>query len=202
MPEVPLPRFAETARLTVAAPENERMEIIKIPFIFIIGLLSIIAGCQKSAKIDQIRNVEASFEFNQILFKSGRPRAGDSLADAVVSNIDEMKKLKANADLLRKIPAFQVEIRGTTDNVECAGLDCYDLSTRRARMIYDWLRRYEVPGESIYAFRGFATERPISDNKDEEERQRSRRVEFGLIRTSYGRTRSLIDNVKREELSE
>ena len=151
-------------------------------------------GCQKKIEIDKSGASSASFEFHNIRFKSGRPRAADSLSDALMDG-DQMRKLRNNADVLKEISTFQVEIRGAADNVECRDVDCYDLSTRRARMVYDWLRGHGVSIESIYAFRGFATENPISGNGNEEERQRSRRVEFGVIRTRYGREASLIDNV-------
>ncbi|MDC8014378.1 OmpA family protein [Tahibacter soli] len=163
--------------------------------VLLAGLILTSLGCQRNTKSDESATDVASFQFNKILFQPGRPRAGEALADAMAPpGIDQLRNLETNAYWLRKVPGFQVEIAGTTDNAECAGVDCHDLSTRRARMVYDWLRNNGVPDESIYAFRGFATEKPISNNRDEEERQRSRSVDFGVIRTSYGRTDSLIDN--------
>jgi len=155
------------------------------------------SGRHKNEDSNQLQGVDVSFEFHQILFSPGRPRPGDSISDAVIQNGDQIGKLAENASLLKKMPTFQVELFGATDSVECAGSDCYDLSTRRARMVYDWLRSHGVPSESLYAFRGFALEKPINGNEGEEERQRSRRVEFSSVRNSYGRSKSLIDDVGR-----
>lgn len=152
---------------------------------------------QRKSEENGLQGADVSFEFHQILFAPGMPRVGDSIYDSVIQDGDQIGKLAENARLLKKIPAFQVEIFGATDNSECTDVDCYDLSTRRARMVYDWLRSKAVPSESLYAFRGFALEKPINGNEDEDARQRSRRVEFSSVRNSYGRSSSLIDSVGR-----
>ncbi|WP_257387718.1 OmpA family protein [Tahibacter caeni] len=113
-----------------------------------------------------------------IHFKSGRPNANESL----MSSIDNFSKsaLEKNIEILKRHPQLRVELLGFTDDRECSGKYCHELSTRRVQRVLDWILSNGIPRNSVVKAEGKSTDMPIGDNKTEEGRAINRRVEFNL----------------------
>lgn len=113
-----------------------------------------------------------------IHFKSGRPNTNDSL----MSSIDDFSKsaLDKNIEILKRYPQLRVELLGFTDDRECSGKYCRELSTRRVQRVLDWILSSGIPRSSVVKVEGKSTEMPIGDNQTEEGRAINRRVEFNL----------------------
>jgi len=96
-------------------------------------------------------------------------------------DIKEKSKPELNriAAFLRENPDISISINGHTDNV---GTDDYNnnLSTLRAKAIYDYLIQAGVPTERL-AYQGYGASKPIADNSTSEGRQKNRRIAFEIL---------------------
>src|SRR5689334_14595028 len=80
----------------------------------------------------------ASAGFVGVEFKAGHPSVGESLEDSLKTPSGyEERALEEDAQVLKEMPEARVEIIGFTDNDECLGRECYELSLRRATAVYD-----------------------------------------------------------------
>lgn len=129
-------------------------------------------------------NAGASAQLAGVEFRAGHPLTGESLTDAVTTPDDNAKRaLKEDADVLREMPSARVQIVGFTDSTECMGRQCYELSLRRARVVYEWLVAHGVPRGNLVEPVGRGSEMAIDDNGTEAGRQRNRRAEVNMIRS-------------------
>ncbi len=84
------------------------------------------------------------------------------------------------AEFLRKNPGVKIEIQGHTDN---QGSKAYNqkLSRKRAKAVYEHLRREEGIAKSRLTYRGYGQTEPIASNETAEGRARNRRTTFKII---------------------
>ncbi len=81
--------------------------------------------------------------------------------------------------VLQKNPGLKIEIQG---HLCCMPVDRTDLSTQRAKAIYNFLVKQEVSKERL-SYKGFGSSQPIYTlpEKDEKERAANRRVEILIV---------------------
>lgn len=81
--------------------------------------------------------------------------------------------------VLQKNPNLKIEIQG---HLCCMPVDRSDLSTQRAKAIYNFLVHNEIPKERL-SYKGFGSSMPIYSlpEKDENERAANRRVEILIV---------------------
>ena len=81
--------------------------------------------------------------------------------------------------VLQKNPNLKIEIQG---HLCCMPVDRTDLSTQRAKAIYNFLVKQEV-GKDRLSYKGFGSSQPIYPlpEKDEQERAANRRVEILIV---------------------
>ena len=79
-------------------------------------------------------------------------------------------------DLLTKNPTLKIEIGGHTDN---SGVekDNVSLSENRAKSVYDYLISKGIAADRL-SYKGYASTKPLSDNKTAEGKAKNRRTEF------------------------
>lgn len=152
------------------------------------ALCAVLLGCAAAVKSNVLANdVDtqpplASAEFLGVKFQPGRPAVGDSFLDSAKSpSIEQEDRLKIDADGLKTIPGVRVEIIGFTDDRECSGQECYELSMRRAKIVYDWFISRGVPKGKLQDPEGRGSEMAIYSNETEEGRQQNRRAEVNMI---------------------
>jgi OmpA-OmpF porin, OOP family len=117
-----------------------------------------------------------------INFERLRPIAGDSLYTAVAEPSDDsIKILQMDADVLKEYPRLRVEVVGFTDNEECEGRACMDLSLRRAELVFAWLISHGVPKSQLTGPEGRGASAPIDNNGRPMGRARNRRVELRAL---------------------
>jgi flagellar motor protein MotB len=127
-------------------------------------------------------SVSASSEFVGVEFKAGRPLIGESLEDALKEPFALGERaLEEDAQVLKEMPDARVKIEGFTDNQECSGPDCYELSLQRANLVYEWFLVHGVPVKNLEKPRGRGNEMAIGNNDTDVGRQRNRRTEVYLI---------------------
>lgn len=127
-------------------------------------------------------SVSASSEFIGVEFKTGRPLIGESLGDALKGPVAlGVRSLEEDAQVLKEMPDARVKIEGFTDNQECSGPDCYELSLRRANLVYEWLIVHGVPAKNLEKPCGRGSEMAIGNNDTDVGRQQNRRTEVYLI---------------------
>ena len=97
------------------------------------------------------------------------------------SNSYELKnesktELNTLIELLTKNPTLTIEIGGHTDN---SGIekDNQDLSQNRAKSVYDFLISKGIAATRL-SYKGYASTKPLSDNKTAEGKAKNRRTEF------------------------
>lgn len=93
----------------------------------------------------------------------------------------EVEKLKIIASILQKyFYGYQVIIEGYTDNV---GSEQYnlELSTKRAKTIFDFLVNMNAINSAISYFIGYGESNPIAPNDTEENRAKNRRVQILIV---------------------
>lgn len=127
--------------------------------------------------------VIVDYELNRVEFQPGRPLPGESFEDSAKSpSTSQVLLLEKNADFLRGTPAdLGTEVIGSTDNLECAGPKCRELSLRRAKCVRKWLVDHGVPASKFRGLKGDGADYPIGDNNTETGRQQNRRVQFELL---------------------
>lgn len=81
--------------------------------------------------------------------------------------------------VLQKNPSLKIEIQG---HLCCMPIDRADLSTQRAKAIYNFLVHNEIQKERL-SYKGFGSSMPIYSipEKDEQERAANRRVEILIV---------------------
>jgi outer membrane protein OmpA-like peptidoglycan-associated protein/tetratricopeptide (TPR) repeat protein len=97
------------------------------------------------------------------------------------SNSYELKnesktELNTLIELLHKNPTLRIEIGGHTDN---SGIekDNASLSENRAKSVYDFLLSKGITADRL-SYKGYASTKPLSDNKTAEGKAKNRRTEF------------------------
>lgn len=140
-----------------------------------------ISGCASQGK-PAAEPPNASFEFKGVKFKSGEPAPGGSLNESLQPpNSEQFRALQYDADVLKRVPVFRMEVVGFADNRECTDQACYDLSMRRAVLVHDWLVDHGVLPRCLGAPRGLGSEIFIDDNQTEDGRQQNRRAEVVVV---------------------
>lgn len=114
-----------------------------------------------------------------VVFKPGRPKAEDSLIEALEAP-EELENLQRDAKIINRLRTLKFRIVGNTDDRECAGSECMSLSVRRADYVRNWLINAGVPETSLKEPIGYGSTRPIQDNSIEEARRKNRNafIEF------------------------
>lgn len=81
--------------------------------------------------------------------------------------------------VLQKNPSLKIEIQG---HLCCMPVDRTDLSTQRAKAIYNFLLNHDIPKDRL-SYKGFGSSMPIYSlpEKDEQERAANRRVEILIV---------------------
>ncbi len=113
--------------------------------------------------------MEATFALRNLYFDFGSDRLRPE-------SFPELERLKR---LLQENPNIRIRFSGHTDNV---GSDKYNqkLSERRARAVYEWLRKAGVhPIQMEYI--GYGKSRPVASNATEEGRALNRRIEMEVV---------------------
>jgi outer membrane protein OmpA-like peptidoglycan-associated protein len=113
--------------------------------------------------------MEATFQLRNIYFDFNSDRLRPE-------SIPELERLLR---LLQQNPNIRIRFSGHTDNI---GSDKYNqnLSERRARAVYEWLRQRGVhPIQMEYI--GYGKTRPIASNATEEGRSLNRRIEMEVV---------------------
>jgi len=82
--------------------------------------------------------------------------------------------------MMKRFPDWRFEIRAYTDDRECAGRECMDLSLRRAAVVRAWLLEHGAPASSLKPLKAFGSTMPLADNAKTDGRRINRRVEFGV----------------------
>ncbi len=89
---------------------------------------------------------------------------------------DSAPALNEVVKLLQANPSWAMLVAGHTDNVGSAATNLA-LSRQRAQSVIAWLSTHGVEGARLVPA-GFGDTRPIAENKDEEGRQKNRRVDL------------------------
>ncbi|MCX7605882.1 MAG: OmpA family protein [Bacteroidia bacterium] len=113
--------------------------------------------------------MEATFALRNIYFDFN----SDKLKPESIPELNRLKRL------LQENPNVRIRFSGHTDNI---GGDKYNqqLSERRARAVYKWLREQGVhPIQMEYI--GYGKSRPIASNTTEEGRSLNRRIEMEVV---------------------
>ncbi len=81
--------------------------------------------------------------------------------------------------VLQKNSSLKIEIQG---HLCCMPVDRTDLSTQRAKAIYNFLLNHDIPKDRL-SYKGFGSSQPIYSlpEKDEQERAANRRVEILIV---------------------
>ncbi len=101
-----------------------------------------------------------------VFFESGS-------AELLPTSITELNRLKK---LLEDNTELKIQINGHTDSMG-ADRDNLDLSTARAKSVYDWLIEQNILATRL-KYQGFGESQPLASNEYEEGRRTNRRTEF------------------------
>ncbi|MEL6667873.1 MAG: OmpA family protein [Bacteroidota bacterium] len=123
-------------------------------------------GCPEIAEED-ITTIE--FAIQNVNFESGS-------ATLTASSRDVLDQI---ADIMRRYPAYSLDIGGHTDSVGSAETN-QNLSERRAQSVYNYLRDEAGIEGGRMSSTGYGETQPIADNRNAAGRSQNRRVEFDL----------------------
>jgi len=118
-----------------------------------------------------------------INFQQGMPSAQDNFKDSVNASWDTyLDLLRINASLLISLHSkYRFKIVGFTDDQECRGSGCTELSLRRAQYVQKWLLDNGVPLDELDPPEGHGTDIPLESNDTPVGRERNRRVEINFV---------------------
>ena len=122
---------------------------------------------------------DLSVDMQKVRFPDGRPLHSETADDLrkVLSN-DDTLALEGVLGTLLERPEIGVEVLGFADKNECHPTDCRELSLRRARVIFDWLKRNGVKASQLKGPKGESTDWPVDDAATKIGREFNRRVQF------------------------
>jgi hypothetical protein len=124
----------------------------------------------------------STVQLASIDFKSGHPNPKESILQATSYTEETLNEvLDVNARALKEIPQLGAEITGFSDERECAGRDCDELSLRRAALVYQWLIEHGVPVSKLRGPSVGDRTFKLDNNDTERDRQLNRRVQFDLF---------------------
>jgi outer membrane protein OmpA-like peptidoglycan-associated protein len=89
---------------------------------------------------------------------------------------DSESTLNELLKLLQTNPSWAMVVAGHTDNIGAQAMNL-TLSRQRAQSVISWLSGHGVDGARLVPA-GFGDSRPVAENKDEEGRQKNRRVDL------------------------
>jgi len=129
--------------------------------------------------------IALDFSIHPVFFNEKKPSMKDKIEDSLIQYHNSIDVLKNDAIAIESIKRdFNVKIIGYTDNSECSGSTCSDISLRRARLIYEWMLAHGVSSSQLLSPEGRGSGDPMSDNKTPYGRSINRRVEFQAIPVS------------------
>jgi hypothetical protein len=118
----------------------------------------------------------------QVRFLSGQSGADGDIGDAVVPG-DGLWALRQNLKILSASDdGVRYDIVGFTDDAECEGNKCIELSCKRAQAVYEWLLMSGLDKSVIRRIDARGSENPIDFNSEPGGRANNRRVEFSEVR--------------------
>lgn len=120
-----------------------------------------------------------SVDMQKIRFPDGRPFHSETADDLrkILSNENTLALESVLRALLER-PDLGVEVMGFADKNECRPSDCRELSLRRAKVIFDWLKNNGVKASQLKGPKGESTDWPVDDAATESGREFNRRVQF------------------------
>lgn len=142
----------------------------KITFFGFCGLL--VVACAHAQQ--PISDMQSGPEAARILFKAGKPSAGESLSSAVSDLVSAEDALQRDRKIILSNDAIRYAVVGFTDGSECKASDCVSLSFRRAKLVNDWLIAHGVPQKSLKNPEAKGNEIPVGFQSTAEERFISR----------------------------
>ena len=113
-------------------------------------------------------------------FHSARGDVQDTVGYSPAGDF-EYQPLTAGLAIIHRYDFYRYEIHGHTDNQECVGTQCIELSRQRAYSVYNWYLDRGVDPMKFVQVVGYGSTRPIDFDTTEEQRARNRRVEFIVI---------------------
>lgn len=153
-----------------------------LPFILTVDLLIGCGGPAGHSGTPQPSWKNASdVELLGVLFKEGRPRAGDSLLESVVDADISRFALEHDARIIKRVPQLRFYVVGASDPEECGGEGCNALSRRRARLVHEWLLGNGILSSAMETPVGVGSSRPLTDNSTEAARTVNRRAYIDFV---------------------
>lgn len=128
---------------------------------------------QKPKRVDvQMQQIQEgqSYQLKNIFFEYD----SDKLTKHSLFILDEF------VEFLEENDNLHISIEGHTDNIGSAEYN-QDLSTRRAKAVYDYLISKGIAAERLQ-YKGYGFSRPIASNETEDGRAKNRRTEFVIIK--------------------
>ena len=129
-----------------------------------------VAAPKAVISIDQIERGVLIPLPNTVLFQFGKSELNKEAADPYLEKIAQLIKSKSSKP---------VAVEGHTDNVGTLGAN-QQISDARAKVVLAALQAYGVPAERLKA-EGFAYQRPVVSNINEDGRALNRRVEIIIL---------------------
>jgi OOP family OmpA-OmpF porin len=119
------------------------------------------------------------FSIDAVYFNEKMPLPKSSLDTSLVDPAVTLKILGNDANVIKSLKSpYTIKIVGHTDNQECAGRECEDLSLRRAQLVYNWMLTHGVPRSRLLSPEGRSGAEPVANNELPNGRARTRYVEF------------------------
>lgn len=143
-------------------------------------LLFVQVACTAKTAHENVRPTAGYFaepaDFIGVNFKPGRPAEGEDFIESLASDASR-EALKHDLAVLASFPPkIPLRVVGHTDNKECVGAECIDLSRRRANVLHAWFVTHGAPASRFDLPSGFGAARPIRDNTTEAGRAMNRRA--------------------------
>lgn len=147
------------------------------------AMMSLFASSNaKAESLDGAKVIDpASFEFDVIYFRGGAPKPRVGLMDSVTNEDYVRDSLKGVADFLNSHKDLRVGVVGFSDKEECSGIECNEISERRALLVYKWLKSNGVNEDQLYAHMGRGIGDPVDLSHTELQRQSNRRAEIRVV---------------------
>lgn len=176
---------------------DKRVSLVKSDSISGEYLMVLTQGSEYALYINKERYLFKSLSFDYDLNENLEPIEIDILLDPLKQGVTtELKniffdlnkydlkeksktELKKVVSFLLNNPKIRIEISGHTDNTGGSQYNL-QLSTNRAKSVYDFLINQSVPKASLI-YKGYGDKIPAYSNSQEADRKRNRRIEFTIL---------------------
>lgn len=134
----------------------------------------------RDSQSGQQGSLGSGIELAPIEFTARQPTLGATLSESLASPF-ATRALEQAREAMRHNAGLRFQVVGYSDSSECKGIECMELSLRRATAVRSWLIARGIAESTLLPAVGKGSKFPLEPGDSEDSRSVNRRVEIRLV---------------------